>query len=66
MSKQQEIEVVHVERSMEPWIAVLLTSLVPLVAAVMLPESWRVPLFVIGGILCAFGIALLVKQEASK
>ena len=66
MSKQNEIEVVNTARSIEPWIAVLLASLVPLVAAVMLPESWRVPLYIGGGILCAIGLALLLKQELGR
>jgi mannose/fructose/N-acetylgalactosamine-specific phosphotransferase system component IIC len=66
MSKQKEIEVVESGRSVEPWIAILLASLVPLVAAVMLPESWRVPLYVVGGVLCAVGIALLLKQEIGR
>ena len=64
MSNQKEVQVVEGGRSVEPWIAVLFTSLAVLVVAVMLPESWRVPLYVVGGVLCATGIALLVKQEA--
>jgi hypothetical protein len=66
MSKRKEIEVVQGGRSVEPWIAVLITSLVPLVVAIMLPESWRVPLYVVGGGLCAIGIALLLKQELGR
>ena len=66
MSKQNELEVVESGRSVEPWIAVLLASLLPLVAAVMLPESWRVPLYVVGGVLCAVGVALLLKQEVGR
>ena len=66
MSKQNELEVVESGRSVEPWIAVLLASLLPLVAAVMLPESWRVPLYVVGGVLCAVGVALLLKQEIGR
>jgi len=66
MSKQKEIEVVQGSRSVEPWIAVLFASLVPLVTAVMLPESWRVPLYVVGGVLCVIGIGLLLKQELGR
>jgi hypothetical protein len=66
MSKQNEIEVADSARSIEPWIAVLFASLVPLVAAVMLPESWRLPLYVVGGVLCVIGIVLLFKQEVSR
>jgi len=66
MSNQNEIEVVQNERSVEPWFAVLFSSLVPLIVAVMLPEAWRVPFYVVGGVLCAAGIALLVKQEARR
>lgn len=66
MSKQNEIEVADGARSIEPWIAVLLASMVPLVAAVMLPESWRLPLYVVGGVLCAIGIVLLFKQELAR
>ena len=66
MSKEKEIGVVQGGRSVESWIAVLLASLVPLVLAVVVPESWRVPLYVVGGALCAVGIALLVKQEAGR
>lgn len=66
MSKQKEIDAVQDGRSLEPWIAVLFLSLVPLLAAVILPEPWRLPLYVIGGVLCATGIALLIKQEAAN
>ncbi|MEO5817611.1 MAG: hypothetical protein ABIT20_20250 [Gemmatimonadaceae bacterium] len=66
MSQQNEIEVVHAEKSVEPWIVVLFASMVPLVAAVMLPASWRVPLYLVGGVLCAIGIALLFKQEVAR
>jgi hypothetical protein len=64
MSKQNEVDVVAGGRTVEPWIAILIASLVPLAAAVMVPESWRIPLYVIGGALCVVGIGLLVKQEA--
>jgi hypothetical protein len=66
MSNQKETEVAQSSRSVEPWIAVLFASLVPLVVAVMLPESWRVPLYVVGGVLCAIGVALLFKQELGR
>ncbi len=65
MSNQTELDVIDGGRAVEPWIAVLFASLVPLVAAVMVPESWRMPLYVVGGVLCALGIALLLKQEVS-
>jgi hypothetical protein len=64
MSKQNEIEVVDGGRSVEPWFAVLLSSLVPLVVAVMLPESWRMPLYGVGGLLCVIGVGLLIKRGA--
>lgn len=66
MSSQNEIEVVDGDRSVESWIIVLFASLVTLVVAVMLPAEWRLPLFIGGGLLCAVGVALLVKQEARR
>jgi hypothetical protein len=53
-------------RSIEPWLAILLLSLVPLVTAVLLPEAWRMPLYVVGGAMCAAGVVLLVKQEVQR
>ncbi|MDB4892608.1 MAG: hypothetical protein JWL61_4463 [Gemmatimonadetes bacterium] len=66
MSKQNEVDVIESGRSVEPWIAVLFASLVPLVVAVLLPEAWRMPLYVVGGVLCALGVGLLIRQESRR
>ncbi len=68
MSTQNEnqMEIGNGGRSIEPWLVVSFASLVPLVVAMLLPESWRMPLYVIGGVLCAIGIALLFRQESSR
>jgi hypothetical protein len=63
MSNQSDFDVEATGRSIEPWLGILLVALVPLVLAVFLPESWRIPFYVVGGAICAGGLLLLVKQE---
>lgn len=49
--------------AIEPWFAILLSALVPLMGALFLPAAWRTPLHLLGGILCVWGLVLLVRHE---
>jgi len=49
--------------AIEPWFALLLLSLVPLMGALFVPSPWRMTLHAIGGILCAVGLVLLIRHE---
>jgi hypothetical protein len=49
--------------TVEPWFAILLSSLVPLLLGLFAPDAWRAPLHVLGGVLCAVGLVLLVRHE---
>jgi hypothetical protein len=50
-------------RAIEPWFAILLSALVPLVGALFVPISFRLPMYVVGGALCIWGLVLLVRHE---
>jgi hypothetical protein len=50
-------------RAIEPWFAILLSSLVPLLGGLFVPDAWRAPLHVLGGALCVLGLVLMVKHE---
>lgn len=52
-----------VGRAIEPWFAILLSSLVPLLGGLFVPGAWRTPLRVLGGVLCVLGLVLMVKHE---
>jgi hypothetical protein len=49
--------------AIEPWFAILLSSLAPLLGGLFGPDAWRTPLHVLGGVLCAVGLVLLVRHE---
>ena len=49
--------------AIEPWFALLLSSLVPLMGAMFVPSPWRMILHAIGGTLCTVGLALLIRHE---
>ncbi len=49
--------------AIEPWFSVLLFALVPLLGALFVPLAWKTPLHVLGGVLCAWGLLLLVRHE---
>lgn len=50
-------------RAIEPWFIILLSSLVPLLGGLFVPDAWRAPLHVLGGVLCVVGLVLLVRHE---
>jgi len=62
-SRQSEASDAAAPRA-EPWLVIVLVSLVPLVGALFTPSSWRTLLYVVGGVVCAVGLTLLVLQEA--
>jgi hypothetical protein len=47
----------------ESWLAVELAAVVPVVAALVAPEAFRIPLVALGGLLVALGLAMLVVHE---
>ena len=49
--------------AIEHWFSVLLSSLVPLLGALFVPLAWKTPLHVLGGVLCIWGLVLLVRHE---
>jgi hypothetical protein len=49
--------------AIEPWFAILLSALVPLLAALFVPPAWRPFLHVAGGLLCVAGLVLLIRHE---
>jgi hypothetical protein len=49
--------------AIEPWFAILVSALVPLMAGLFAPGSWRTVLHVVGGVMCAWGLILLVRHE---
>ena len=53
-------------RAVERWFQVLLSSLLPLLAGLFAPDSWRGPLHVSGGALCVCGLILLVRHELAE
>ena len=50
-------------RAIEPWFMVLLSALIPLLGALFVPAGWKTALHVAGGVLCAWGLVLLVLHE---
>jgi hypothetical protein len=50
-------------RAVEPWFTVLVSGLVPLGVGLFAPDAWRMPLHVLGAVLCATGLVLLVRHE---
>ena len=50
-------------RAVEPWFTVLLSALAPLMGALFVPAPWQTVLHVLGGVLCAWGLILLVRHE---
>ena len=51
------------EGAIEPWFAILLSALVPLLAALFVPPPWRTFLHAAGGLLCVAGLFLLIRHE---
>ena len=51
------------EGAIEPWFAILLSALVPLLAALFVPSSWRTLFHAAGGLLCVAGLFLLIRHE---
>lgn len=49
--------------AVEPWFAILVSALVPLTIGLVVPSGWRTPLHVLGGVMCAWGLVLLVRHE---
>ena len=47
----------------ESWLAVQISSFVPILGAVVLPETYRLPLCVLGGTLVVIGSVMLVRRK---
>lgn len=47
----------------ESWLAVQVSSFVPILGAVLLPEAYRLPLCVLGGSLVAIGTLMLLRRK---
>ena len=51
---------------LEPWLAVMLLAIVPMVAALVLPRELVMHLATVAGMLFTTGIVMLVVQERRK
>lgn len=51
---------------LEPWLAVMLLAIVPMVAALMLPRELVMHLAAVAGMLFTMGVVMLVVQERRK
>ena len=51
---------------LEPWLAVMLVAIVPMIAALVLPRELVMHLAAVAGMLFATGIVMLVVQERRK
>jgi hypothetical protein len=51
---------------LEPWLAVMLVAIVPMVAALVLPRELVMHLAAVAGMLFTIGIVMLVVQERRK
>jgi undecaprenyl pyrophosphate phosphatase UppP len=51
---------------LEPWLAVMLVAIVPMVAALVLPRDLVMHLAVVAGMFFTTGIVMLVVQERRK
>ena len=49
----------------EPWLVTLLLAFAPILAAMVLPRAYHLPLFGVGGSLVVIGLVLLVRRELS-
>ena len=49
--------------AVEPWFAILVSSLVPLLSGLFAPGTWRTVLHVLGSLMCVAGLILLVRHE---
>jgi len=49
----------------EPWLLTLLLAFAPILAAMVLPRAYHLPLFGLGGSLVVIGMVLLVRRELS-
>ena len=47
----------------EPWLLMQLLAFAPIVAAMVLPKTYQLPLFGLGGMLVVVGMVLLVRRE---
>ena len=56
----------HQSHAIEPWARVLLAALVPAIGAIYLPAAFRIPLFVLTGLLFIAGVVMLGKQESTR
>jgi len=49
----------------EPWLVTLLLAFAPILAAMVLPRAYHLPLFGLGGSLVVIGMVLLARRELS-
>jgi hypothetical protein len=50
----------------EPWLAICFSAFIPIILALVLPESLKMPLLGVGVLLAAVGLALLVRKELHR
>jgi hypothetical protein len=47
----------------ETWLAVQITAIIPILGAMLVPASYRLPLCVLGGLLVAIGTLMLLRHK---
>ena len=62
MSNQNERSAPSAPRT-ERWVQVMAFSFVPVVLAIFLPESLKIPLVAIGGLCLVVGFALMIRAS---
>ena len=56
----------HESHAFEPWAKVLLAALLPALGAIYAPDAFKLPLFLLTGILFIVGVLMLGKQESAR
>ena len=63
---KQDQNVAHEAPRLEPWLAVMLLAIVPMLAALLLPRELVLHLASVSAILFAAAIGMLIVQERRK
>jgi hypothetical protein len=50
----------------EPWLVVLMASFVPTVMLFFLPDSFRIPLYLVIGVTLLVSVVMLVRREIER
>ena len=51
---------------MEPWLGVLLVAFVPTLALFVTPDWFRIPLYVVIGLVLLASVVMLIRREMSR